>query len=151
MKIHLHILMLIGLLSITTLSYAQTENINTSIKEVKKDTQELFKTIGSYTVDKRDETLKKVKISLDKLDKQIDTLESKVDNKWDKMSKDVRMKTRENLKNLRDQRNQVAQWYGSMKSSTANAWEYTKKGFINAYKKLEETWEKYEEEFSSSK
>ena len=151
MKLHIHILMLIGLLGITTLSYAQSEDTNTSIKEVKKETQELFKTIGNYTVDKKDETLKKAKESLDKLDERVDTLESKVDKQWDKMNKAVRIETRENLRTLRKQRNQVAQWYGGMKNSTADAWEYTKKGFSDAYKDLEKAWEKSEKEFSSTK
>ncbi|NVJ53907.1 MAG: hypothetical protein HWD90_09420 [Campylobacteraceae bacterium] len=149
MKLHIYILMIIGLLGFTTLSYAKTETTNTSIKEVKKDTKELFETIGDYTVEKKDQTLKKVKSSLDKLDKKVDTLESKVDKQWDKMSKAVRNETRENLRALRKQRNEVAQWYGSMKSSTADAWETTKKEFSKAYKNLEKAWEKSEKEFTS--
>lgn len=150
MKLHIHILMIIGLLGLTSsLSYAQSEDTDISIKEIRKETKELFNTIGNYTVDKKDETLKKAKESLNKLDERVDNLESNVDEKWDKMSDAVRMQTRENLRALRKQRNEVAQWYGNMQSSTADAWEYTKKGFSSAYKDLEKAWAKSEKEFSS--
>lgn len=57
MKSHICALMLIGILGVTPLCYAQTENANTSIEEVKKETQDLLQTIGSYTADKRDEAV----------------------------------------------------------------------------------------------
>ena len=147
MKSHICALMLIGILGVTPLCYAQTENANTSIEEVKKETQDFLQTIGSYTADKRDEAVQKVKEGLNKLDKRIDALEARIDKNWDKMNEAVRKETRENLRALRKQRNQVAEWYGSMKTSSADAWDHMKKGFSDAYKALEDAWEKSEKEF----
>ena len=147
MKSHICALMLIGILGVTPLCYAQTENANTSIEEVKKETQDFLQTIGSYTADKRDEAVQKVKEGLNKLDKRIDALEARIDKNWDKMNEAVRKETRENLRALRKQRNQVAEWYGSMKTSSADAWDHMKKGFSDAYKVLEDAWEKSEKEF----
>jgi len=151
MKSHICALMLIGILGFTPLCYAQTENANTSIQEVKKETQDLLQTIGSYTADKRDEAVKKAKDGLINLDKRIDVLEARIDNNWDKMNEAARKEARENLKALRKQRNKVAEWYGSMKASSADAWNHMKKGFSDAYKALKDAWEKSEKEFSSSK
>lgn len=151
MKSHISKLMLISMLGVTPLCYAQTQTAKTSIEEVKKETQDLLKTIGSYTVDKKDEAVEKAKDGLNKLDKRIDELESRIDKSWDKMDKTARKKTRENLKELRKQRNQLSQWYGSMKTSSDNAWEHMKKGFSDAYKVLENTWEKSEKEFRNKK
>ncbi len=150
MKSHICGLMLIGILGVTPVCYAQTTNTNTSIEEVKKETQDLLQTIGSYTADKRDEAVQKTKDGLNKLDKRIDALEARIDENWDKMNDAARKKARENLKALRKQRNQVAEWYGSMKTSSADAWDHMKKGFSDAYKSLEDAWEKSEKEFSSS-
>ena len=144
---HILTLMLIGILGVTPLCYAQTENSNTSIEEVKKETQDLLQTIGSYTVDKRDEAVQKAKEGLNKLDKRIDALEARIDKNWDKMNAAARKEARENLRALRKQRNQVAEWYGSMKASSADAWDHMKKGFFDAYKVLEDAWEKSEKEF----
>ncbi len=150
MKLYIRTLMLIGILGATPVCYAQTADANTSIEEVKKETQELLQTIGDYTADKRDEAVQKAKDGLNKLDKRIDTLEARVDKNWDKMNEAAQKQARENLKALRKQRNKVAEWYGSMKTSSANAWEHMKKGFSDAYKALEDAWEKSEKEFNSS-
>lgn len=149
MKSHICALMLTGILvlGVTPLSYAQTGNANTSIDEVKKETQDLLQTIGSYTADKRDEAVQKAKEGLNKLDKRIDELEARTDKNWDKMKEATRKEARENLRVLRKQRNQVAEWYGSMKTSSADAWDHMKKGFSDAYKVLEDAWEKSEKEF----
>ena len=77
MKSHICALMLIGILGVTPLCYAQTEHANTSIEEVKKETQDLLQTIGSYTADQRDEAVQKAKQGLDRLDKRIDALEAR--------------------------------------------------------------------------
>lgn len=150
MKSNICALMLIGILGVTPVCYAQTENAKTSIEEVKKETGDLLQAIGSYTADKRDEAVQKAKEGVTKLDKRIDTLEARVDKNWDEMNDTVRKEARENLKALRKQRNQVAEWYGSMKTSSADAWDNMKKGFSDAYKDLEDAWEKSEKEFSSS-
>ena len=141
--------MLIGILGVTPLCYAQSENGNTSIEKVKKETQDLLQTIGSYTADQKDEAIQKAKESLNKLDKGIDALEARIDKDWDKMNKAARKEARQNLKALRKQRNQVAEWYGSMKTSSADAWDHMKNGFSDAYKALVDAWEKSEKEFSS--
>jgi len=139
---------LIGILGVTPLCYAQPENGNTSIEDVKKETQDLLQTIGSYTADQKDEAIQKAKESLNKLDKGIDALEARIDKDWDKMNKAARKEARQNLKALRKQRNQVAEWYGSMKTSSADAWDHMKNGFSDAYKALVDAWEKSEKEFS---
>ena len=151
MKSHICALMLIGILGVTAPCYAQTEDANTSIEEVKKETQDLLQTIDSYTVDRKDEAVQKAKQGLVRLDKRIDSLETRIDKNWDKMNEAARKEARENLRALRKQRNQVAEWYGSMKTSSADAWVHMKKGFSDAYKTLEDAWEKSEKEFTSSK
>jgi len=151
MKTHIFALMLIGILGVTPLCYAQTEDANTSIKQVKKETKDLLQTIGSYTADKRDEAVQKTKEGLYKLDKRINALEAKIDKNWGTMNEAARKEARENLRALRKQRNQVAEWYGSMKTSSADAWDHIKTGFSDAYKALEDAWEKSEKEFGSKK
>ena len=149
MRSGIHGFILIGLLGIAPFSYAQTDNPNTSIEEVRKETRDLLQTIGSYTVDKKDEAVQKAKNGLDRLDKRSDALEARIDKNWDNMNEAARQEARENLKALRKQRNQVAEWYGSMKTSSANAWDHTKKGFSDAYKALENACGKSVKEFGS--
>lgn len=150
MKPQICALMLIGVLSVSPVCYAQTENASTSIEEVKKETQDLLKTIGSYSADKRDEAVEKAKDGLNTLDKRIDALEERMYERWDTLSDAARKEARENLKALQKLRLQAAEWYGSMKASSADAWDHMKQGFSDAYTALEDAWEKSEKEFSSS-
>lgn len=145
------IFILICMFGITSLSHAKISKNKTSIKEVKQETQDLIQTLKAYTIEKRDEAVHKTKAALDNLDERIEELEARVDESWSKMDKAAREKARANLKALRKQRTQVAEWYGSLKNSTGDAWEHIKRGFSDAYKALNDAWEKSEKEFESGK
>lgn len=142
---------MIAILGITPLCYAETSTDKTSIEEVKQETQDLLRTLDAYTADQKDEAIRKARMALDNLDKRIDSLEARVDESWDKINKDARKKARDSLKALRKQRIQVAEWYGSLRSSTGSAWEHIKKGFSDAHKDLSDACEKSENEFDPSK
>ncbi|MCZ6667654.1 MAG: hypothetical protein O6932_03195 [Gammaproteobacteria bacterium] len=68
---------------------------------------------------------------------------------WEEMDQATRNKIQKSLQALRQQRTRVAEWYGSMKSSSASAWEHMKQGFSSAYTALHEAWEESEKEFNS--
>ena len=142
---------LIGMLVSTPFCYGETSSDKTSIKEVKKETQDLLETLSTYTVEQKDEAVHKTKVALDDLDKHIDALERDVDKNWDSMDEAAREKARASLKELRKMRTQVAEEYGSLKNSTADAWKHMKRGFSEAYKDLADAWEKSEKEFGSDK
>lgn len=128
---------------------AQSGNDTVTAQEVKKETKELIDTLQQYTVDQRDQALKEADQALKKVDGRIDALESRVDNEWDQMSQAAREKARANLKALRQQRNELAEWYGSFKNSSAGAWEQMKKGFSDAYQAMSDAWEKAKSEFDT--
>lgn len=151
MKFNIYAIMLAGILGTTPLCYAKTTTEQTSVAEVKKETKDLIKTLKSYTIEQKDEAIKKTKTALNNLDKRMDALEARVDENWDEMDEKSRKKARESLKTLRKQRNKVAQWYGGMKGSTASAWEHMKEGFSKAYKSINTAWEKSENEFDQEK
>ena len=149
MNIGTAMVILITVLGFAPLCYAETPADKTSTKEIKQETQELIQALKTYSADQRDEAIQKSKAALDNLDKRIDALESRIDNNWDKMNKTAREKARAGLKSLRQQRVELAEWYGSFKNSSDDAWEQMKKGFSNAYSAINEAWEKAEKEFAS--
>ena len=144
-------LMVIAALGITPLGYGESSSEKTSIEDVRQETQDLIQTLKAYSADQRDEAVKKTKSALDNLDQRIDALEARIDNNWDNMNQATREKARASLKALRKQRTKVAEWYGSLKNSSADAWKHMKQGFSDAYNALYEAWEKSEKEFKSGK
>ena len=143
--------MLIAMLVITPLCYAESSEEKTSIEEVKQETQDLIQALETYTADQRDEAVQRAKTALHNLDARIDSLEKRIDDNWDQMNKAAREKARATMKALRKQRNKVAEWYGGLKASSADAWEHMKKGFSDAYKALGDAWEKSVKEFGTNK
>jgi len=121
----------------------------TSFKEVKQQTKELMQSFKNYSVDKKDEALKNAKSAMNELDKNIEQLENKVDNKWDSMTKKARKDAKQDLRELRKARNELSENFGSLKESSKVAWERIKTGFTSAYEKLANSWEKAEQAFSS--
>jgi predicted PurR-regulated permease PerM len=144
-------LILIAMFVIIPMSWAESSSDKSSLEDIRQETQDLIEALKTYSIDQRDEVVRKAKATLDNLDNRIDTLETRVDNNWDKMDKAAREKARAALRALRKQRNRVAEGYGSLKSSSADAWEHMKKGFSDAYQKLYDAWEKTEKEFESKK
>lgn len=142
-----YLFMLLGVIGITPQSYAEEPANKTSIDEVKKETQELLHALKSYSVEQRGEAVRKTKTALDNLDKRIASLQTYIDTHWDEMDTVARDKARASLNALRKERTKVAEWYGSLKSSSAEAWVHMKKGFSNAYQSLNEAWEEAVKEF----
>jgi len=122
-----------------------------TMKEVKKEADDLMVALKGYSAKQRDEAIEKTKVALDHLDKHIDALETRIDKEWDKMSQTARKEARANLKTLREQRVKLAEWFGRLNSSSADAWEHVKKGFSDAYDTMHETWRKAKESFDAEK
>ncbi|MBE0501567.1 MAG: hypothetical protein IBX47_09005 [Desulfuromonadales bacterium] len=141
---------LIGVLGIAPLCYDASANEKTSATEIKQETQALLQTLKTYTIEQKDEAIAATGAALNRLDRDIDVLEKSIDKRWSKMDEVTCEKARASLKKLRTQRTQVAEWYGSLKSSAAGSWEHIKEGFSDAYKSLDKAWEKSEQEFNRS-
>jgi len=139
-------------LALAPVSFAdQSAADQTTIKDVKHEVAGAAKAIKDYSFDQRDQAVKKVKSTLDDMDARMDKMENRIDDKWNQMNKATRQKTKANLKALRKQRNKVAQWYGGLKHSSADAWEDVKKGFSDAYTSFADAWKKSVKEFVSEK
>ena len=129
------------------LSYTQASNDKTTIQDVKQEAQELIAKIKGYTADQRDEATNQTEQALKKLDDRIDALETDIYNSWDKMDKNAREEAQTGLKELRKQRIELAEWYGSLKNSSVSVWEQMKKGFSDAYQAIIDTWAKFKSKY----
>jgi len=67
------------------------------------------------------------------------------------MKQATRDNARANLKELRKMRIAVAEEYGSLQSSSADAWDHMIKGISDAFTVFQKSWEKAENEFGSNK
>lgn len=117
------------------------------MQEVKKEIHNTLQTIKGYSIDKKDEVMAEAKQILDKMDAQIDELEKQSNEKWQDMSEASRENSQQALRELRKKRYEIAEWYGGMKHSSADAWGEMKKGFVDSYKSLQNAFDKAAEKF----
>jgi gas vesicle protein len=133
-------------LGLTPTAYAETKQPETTMQDVKKESRDLFETLKEYGAERRDEAMEKSREALATLDRHIEALETRIDRDWERMDQAARDKSRATLRELRKQRTEVAERFGSWKDSSAGAWEQLKQGFTKAFQDLEESRKKAEKE-----
>ena len=135
-------------LAIGSVSFAaQMSADNTTAQDVQEKVAEAAESIKNYSVDQRDVALQKAKAVLDDLDARLEPLESKLNEKWDKMDKSAREKATATLTALRRQRNEIAEWYRGLKHSSSKARENVKEGFLKSCQVLRDTFDEVQNEF----
>lgn len=127
---------------------AQGSGDKTTMEDLKKEMGDAAQALRNFSADQRDEAMRKVKPVLDDLDARIQQLEAQLRETWGQMDEGARKRGADALEALRRQRNTVAEWYGALQHSSADAWEKTKKGFSDAYDTLKGTWEKARKDVS---
>lgn len=127
-------------------AHAADSTKETSRAEVQREVSQAIEAIKGYSIDQRDQALQKARSMLDRLDARIEQLERGIRQNWDEMSETTRNKTSETLSQLRKKRNQLAEWYGSLKHGSGNAWDEIKQGFSDAYSELQAAWKKADRE-----
>jgi hypothetical protein len=132
---------------ITLLSFALQAQAESTAREIKERLSAAAGAIRNYSIDQREEAIKKAKMILDSLDEHIARLESTINENWDDMDQKARGKAAETLTALRKQRNETAEWYGGLKHSSGNAWEDVKSGFLKSYHDLRDSLDKVRNEY----
>ena len=125
---------------ILALSVTQLPAGQTSAKEVKSEVADTAEAIKAYTIDQRDQAIAKMESILKDFDDRIDKLETKIDGNWDQVTSAACREARITLRELRKQRNEVSEWSGGLKHSSADA-----------YDALADAWNQAEKEFDSGK
>lgn len=115
--------------------------------QVKKEFSETLQAIKGFAAEQREEAVKQAKIALEEMDAAMERLEKRIDQNWEKMDQAAREKARNTLTSLKKKRNELAEWYGGMKHSSANAWERVKSGLVDSYQTLKESFQEAEKEF----
>ncbi|MBE0494112.1 MAG: attachment glycoprotein G [Thiomicrospira sp.] len=133
-------------LGFSQLVYAQTANEPVTSQDVKKETQELINTLGQFTAAQRDEAKQTAEQAMKKLDSRIESLEKRIDTNWDSMTQATQSKTQASLNALRQQRNELAEWYKGFMNSSSSAWDDVKKGFSDTYQSINDALEKTKSE-----
>ena len=142
-------LLLVGVCALPSWA-AHHEKEKTTAADVKEEAMETYQALKSYTLEQRDQAMAEANERLNKLDAQIETLQTRIDEGWQDMTQMARQETRQTLNALKQQRQEAAEWLGGMRHSSAAAWEEVKKGFADSYDRLEEAFRAAKRDFEDS-
>ena len=115
--------------------------------EVRQEMRELGRALSRYGMQQRDKALERGQTALDALDRRMQKLEEAIENNWEEMSEAARKHARETMRELRRQRQVLAEKYGALKNSSEGAWEQMREGFPDGLSTLNEAWERSIQEF----
>jgi small-conductance mechanosensitive channel len=121
---------------------AEPESSKVTAKDVSKKADDTARAVGKYTIQQRDEAIKSAKAALDDVDARLRRLDRKLDREWDQMDQTARKNARAAQRALRQERDEVAEWYGGLKHSSAESWDEVKAGFVSSYEKLKASFAK---------
>jgi len=145
------ILVPVLLLFCAAVSVAGHQEKRTTAADVKEKAAETYEVLKDYTLQQRDEAMSAAREKMAELDVQMDELENSLDEHWQDMGVAAREKKREALKALRHERQEVSEWYGGMRHSSAEAWEDVKKGFAQSYDRMEDAFKDAARKFKKEK
>ena len=94
--------------------------------------------VKSYTVEKKDEALAYGKKLVRETDREIEALERKAS----KSSGEAKAQFQRDVKELKAKRKEASKKLDEMGKATAGAWDEAKNGFADAYKDLQDSYDK---------
>ena len=115
----------------------------------REDVDQAMETIQDYSVEQRDEALQQGRTMLDNIDARIEDAEENIRENWNEMDESARERARAALSDMRQRREDVAEWYGGLRYSSGDAWEDVRQGFTDAYSNLLDAWQDAEGDFQS--
>ncbi len=121
----------------------------TSAEEVEEEVEEAMRAIRSFSAEQKDDAVARAQQAMKKLDAHIDRMEERTREEWSDLDRAARQKSRAALQRLKEQRNELAEWYGGMKHGSMKAWERVKEGFLKSYGELEQAFQEARKELTS--
>jgi len=110
----------------------------TTAKDVSKKTGEAWDTVRSYTVDKKNDAVAYGKKLVRQTDQEISALEKRAAN----ASGEAKAQFQADAKELKAKRAEASKKLDQMGKSSSAAWDEAKNGFADAYKDLQEAYDK---------
>lgn len=143
-------LALLAAVCLSSTVYAANGKETASPEDIKQEGQELIQAMAQYSEQQKNEAIKMVNKNLNRMDARVERLEHQLSAQWGELSKETQEELRAQLKSLRAQRIEVAEWLGSMKQDSGEAWNKLKAGFSDAFEDLSRAWQEAEESFEEN-
>lgn len=110
----------------------------TTTKDVSKKAGETWETVKAYSVEKKDEAVAYGRNLVRQTDREIKEL----DRKASKASNEAQAQFKNDMNELKAKRAEASKKLDEMGKASSAAWDEAKKGFADAYKDLQESYDR---------
>lgn len=126
---------------------AEKDNAMPAFSDMQQQAMELKQSVLTYSEQQRQELIAETRTTLNSFDRRIDNLQQSIDARSEDMSAAAERYADDLLNNLMRQRQDLAQWFSSLRQDTNQAWDDVIYGFSSAYDDFYESWEDLEAQF----
>lgn len=116
-------------------------------EQVRKEVDEALDAIRGYSVERRDEALARARTALQETDRDLRELQARSDAQRERLGDAARARRDEAMADLRERRNQLAEWTGALQHGSTQAWAEVKDGFVRSYRELADALAKAQAQF----
>jgi vacuolar-type H+-ATPase subunit D/Vma8 len=113
-----------------------------SMTDVKQDMKDTYDTFENYLYDQKEIMVEKANKRIDKIDREIEAMEQKINQEATQVEDTVQAKTNAALNELKMKKEKLSKELNKLENSTSDAWDEMKDGFSDALKELEESLDK---------
>ena len=118
---------------------------------IRKEIDQTVDAIRSYSAERRTEAMANAKRGIEDLDRQMQLLQERMDQRRGRMSQSARSRSEATMADLRERRNTLAEWYGGLRHSSTAAWGEVRAGFVKSYHDLADAMRKANEVFEQDR
>lgn len=115
-----------------------------------EEARKVAEAIGDFTIEQKDAATAKALELIDFLDKKITSWENHTEENWNELRHSSQKYYRISSRKMRKFRNEVSEWYGSMKYSSRETWEDVKRGFSYSYSNTVEALNEFEQKMKKA-
>lgn len=128
-----------------------SESSKARAARLKRDLDQKVEAIRTYSAERRVEAMANAKRAAEDLDRQMQTLQQQMDQRWGRMSEAARARGQATMADLRKRRYVLAEWMGGLRHGSTAAWDEVRSGFVKSYHELADALRRARADFEKEK
>lgn len=116
-------------------------------EKLRKEMDETASEIQAYSQARRDEAVERARLAMDRMDRQIQQLQTDWDRATESMSQAARANRDKAMSGLRQQRSDLSARYRKMQDSSVDIWAQVRDDFVSSYRRAADALRKASSEY----
>jgi len=107
----------------------------------------LVESIRRYSYERREEAVASARKADAEIDRRLEALQTDMGKQWSGMADAARIRSQDSMRQLRERRTDLAEWYGGLRHGSAGVWSEVTTGFADSYHAMADALRRARDEF----